>query len=230
MSSSGSSSTNPFAAPLPDPPSASAIVKINIQQHVPVVLNMDESNFQQWRTFFDLTFKKFGLLNHVDGSLDAILMQDEVEWLQIDSCITSWLYTTVAKDIMDAINRPQQSAFSAWSSILGLFLDNSLQRAVQAQQEFHSLYQGDMSITEYTGQMKRLASGPRHQRSSRPQLRLQLRHHLPQRQRSHTVLHLHALPLAPGGEPQEPHSQDGGRNCAARHRLYRFQVGRLLQA
>lgn len=158
MSSSGSSSTNPFAAPAPEPPSAaSAIVKINIHAHVPVVLDMDESNFRQWRTFFDLTFKKFGLTDHIDDTLDAILMQDEVEWMQIDSCIASWLYTTVSKDIMDAVYRPQQSAFSVWSGILGLFLDNSLHRAVFAQQEFHSLYQGDMTINEYTGKMKRLA-------------------------------------------------------------------------
>jgi histone deacetylase 1/2 len=106
---------------------------------------------------FDLTFKKFGLLNHIDGTIDAILMQDEPEWLQIDACVASWLYTTVSKDIMDAVYHPQQAAFSVWSGILGLFLDNGLQRVVFAQQEFHSLYQGDMSITEYTGQMKRLA-------------------------------------------------------------------------
>jgi hypothetical protein len=79
---------------------------INIQAHVPVVLDMDESNFCQWRTFFDLTFKKFGLTNHIDGTLDAILMQDGVKWLQIYSCIASWLYTTVSKDIMDAVYRP----------------------------------------------------------------------------------------------------------------------------
>jgi hypothetical protein len=81
-------------------------VMINIQAHVPVVLDMDESNFRQWRTFFDLTFKKFGLTNHIDGTLDAILMQDGVKWLQIYSCIASWLYTTVSKDIMDAVYRP----------------------------------------------------------------------------------------------------------------------------
>jgi hypothetical protein len=110
MSSSGSSSGNPFVAPVPDPPAASAIVKLNIQAHVPVVLVMDASNFRHTRTFFDLTFKKFGLTNHIDGN--AILMQDEVEWLQIDSCIASWLYTTVSKDIMDAVYCLQQFTFS----------------------------------------------------------------------------------------------------------------------
>jgi hypothetical protein len=74
MSSSGSSSGNPFATPIPDPPLASAIAKVTIKAHVPVVLDMNESNFQQWHTFFELKFKKFGLTNHIDGTLDAILM------------------------------------------------------------------------------------------------------------------------------------------------------------
>ncbi|XP_066315052.1 uncharacterized protein [Miscanthus floridulus] len=42
-------------------------------------------------------------------------------------------------------------------AIIGQFLDNSLQRAVYAQQEFHSLFQGDMGIGEYCGRLKRLA-------------------------------------------------------------------------
>jgi hypothetical protein len=43
------------------------------------------------------------------------------------------------------------------TTITSQFLDNSLQRAVYAQQEFHSLFQGDMSISEYCGRLKCLA-------------------------------------------------------------------------
>jgi hypothetical protein len=39
----------------------------------------------------------------------------------------------------------------------GLFLDNNLQHTVYVQQEFHSLFQGDMSIFEYYAPLKRLA-------------------------------------------------------------------------
>jgi hypothetical protein len=58
---------------------------------------------------------------------------------------------------MDAVYKPRNSAYGVWISICGLFLDNNLQRAVYAQQEFHSLYQGGMSIFEYCGHLKRLA-------------------------------------------------------------------------
>ena len=83
-------------------------------------------------------------------------MTDDPEWLQIDACIVSWLYSTVSKDIWNDVYKPGNTAYAAWSAITGQFLDNSLQRAVYAQQEFHSLFQGDMSIGEYCGRLKRL--------------------------------------------------------------------------
>jgi hypothetical protein len=52
---------------------------------------------------------------------------------------------------------PQRNAYSIWTAITGQFLDNSLQCAVYAQQEFHSLYQGNMGVGEYCGRLKRLA-------------------------------------------------------------------------
>jgi hypothetical protein len=54
---------------------------INIRAHVPVIQDMDEANFRQWRTFFDLTFEKFGLQDHIDGTVDAILMCHDPTWL-----------------------------------------------------------------------------------------------------------------------------------------------------
>jgi len=88
--------TNPFASPAkPVPPSASTIVLINICSHVPATLNTDDGNFRQWRSFFELTFKKLGLVNHIDGTVDAAAMIDDPEWLQVDACIVSWLYSTV---------------------------------------------------------------------------------------------------------------------------------------
>jgi hypothetical protein len=150
--------TNPFAPLSPGaPPSAATIALLNIHGHVPVTLGMNEANFRQWRTFFELTLQKFALTSHIDGSLDAVLMRHDPEWLQIDACIVSWLYSTVAKSIMDDVNKPRASAYDVWTAINSLFLDNSLQRAVYVQQEFHSLYQGDMSISEYYGRLKRLA-------------------------------------------------------------------------
>ena len=136
-----SSGTNPFAASNePVPPTASTLVLLNIRNHVPVTLSMDDGNFRQWRSFFDLTFQKFGLVNHIDGTVDAAAMIDDPEWLQVDSCIVSWLYSTVSKDIWSDVYKLRSSVYTAWTAITGQFLDNSLQRAIYAQQGFHSLF------------------------------------------------------------------------------------------
>jgi hypothetical protein len=85
-----STGTNPFASATdPAPPTASALVLLNIHSHVPVKLSANEGNFHQWRSFFELTFKKFGLVNHIDGTVDVTTMIDDPKWLQIDSCIIS---------------------------------------------------------------------------------------------------------------------------------------------
>jgi len=77
-----SSGTNPFAAPTePVPPMASTLVLLNIRSHVPITLSMDDGNFRQRRSFFDLTFQKFGLVNHTDGTIDVAVMIDDPEWL-----------------------------------------------------------------------------------------------------------------------------------------------------
>jgi hypothetical protein len=64
--------------------------------------------------------------------VDAAVMFGDAEWLQVDTCIVSWLYTTISKEIWNDVNRPNAIAYAVWTAITGHFLDNSLQRAVYA--------------------------------------------------------------------------------------------------
>ena len=68
--SSSSGSSNPFAMGAVAI-NASTAQLISIKSHVPVVLDLVAANYGTWRTFFTNTLKKFGLLDHVDGSVDA---------------------------------------------------------------------------------------------------------------------------------------------------------------
>ena len=80
-SGSISSIGTPFAATAKlAPPPASTLVLINIHRHVPITLATDNDNFRQWRSF-ELTFKKFSLMNHINGMVDAATMFDDPEWL-----------------------------------------------------------------------------------------------------------------------------------------------------
>jgi len=67
----------------------------------------------------ELTLKKFGLVSHIDGTVDAAAMIHDAEWLQVNAYIVSWLYNTVSKEIWNDVNRPNAIAYSVWNAITG---------------------------------------------------------------------------------------------------------------
>ncbi|CAM0911323.1 unnamed protein product [Alopecurus aequalis] len=104
-----------------------------------------------------VAFRKFGVQDHIDGTVDGHHHQYDAEWIQIDYNIVSWLYTSVSQEIVDIILKPDDTDFGVWTAIHIIFLGNRNQRAVYALQEFHNLYQGDTSITAYFSRLKLLA-------------------------------------------------------------------------
>jgi hypothetical protein len=137
------------------PASSSVLQGLSIRHHVPVILDMDEGNYGQWRLFFDSTLGKFGLRGHVRTTTPSA--DRNGEWRMVDSCIANWILTTVSSNIFDMVRCDCQDAFFLWHAIEGLFHDNELQRAVLLETELRSMQQGDMSINDYCTKLKRLA-------------------------------------------------------------------------
>ena len=48
----------------------------------------------------------------------------------MDSCIVSWLYTTLSSELLSAVVQPHDDAYTAWMTIGSQFLDNIVQRTV----------------------------------------------------------------------------------------------------
>jgi hypothetical protein len=117
---------NPFHAPAPAPVAASMVQLVNIRSHVPEILDLQDSNYSTWSTFFELTFQKFGIMDHVDGTVDAHMRIYDVEWTQIDHCIVSWLHTTLTMDLRTMVFKRRTTTYSLWQSIRGLFLNNAM--------------------------------------------------------------------------------------------------------
>jgi hypothetical protein len=56
----------------PAPVASSVIQVVNIRNHVPITLDLEDGNYSQWRCFFDSVLGKFGLTrphsrSHPDG-------------------------------------------------------------------------------------------------------------------------------------------------------------------
>lgn len=58
-------------------------------------------------------------------------------------------------------SKPHSSAFTVWNNVEGVFRDNEMQRAVYYEAEFHTLQQGDLTMTEYTSHLKQLGDNLR---------------------------------------------------------------------
>ena len=157
VSSSSSDDGNPFNVAASVAITAATAQLINIKSHVPVTLGVGDSNFTIWRTFFNIVFRKFGIKDHIDGTVDSRAMLLNTEWTQIDTCIVSWLYTTLSPELLSAVVQPRKDAYTAWTSIGSQFLDNIVQRTDKLRQRLHALSQGDLTVTEYCNQIKELA-------------------------------------------------------------------------
>ena len=129
---------------------------MNIRSHVPVVLDVAEPNHAEWRCFFDSVIGKFGLAAHVAVPPTRRQRRDQ-EWMMVDQCIISWLYNSVSRDVLDFARAPDATAYKVWERIDDMFRDNQLHRAVYLEAEFRGLYQGDMTIGQYTARLKQLA-------------------------------------------------------------------------
>jgi hypothetical protein len=129
---------------------------VNIKSHVPLILDIVNPNYLEWRCFFDSVLGKFGLQSHIADAPSAAQRADP-DWIMIDQCLLNWIYNTITRDVLRIIRVPGTTAYSIWAAIVDLFRDHQLHRAVYLEAEYRSLYQGDLSITDYTAKLKELA-------------------------------------------------------------------------
>jgi hypothetical protein len=104
LASSATFSLNPFTDESTPPAVAiSALQHVSICNQVPITLDYGGNTFSAWSAFFDATIRKFSLLDHVDSTIDAQAMWHNVEWLQVNQCIISWLYNSVTPGLMQMV-------------------------------------------------------------------------------------------------------------------------------
>jgi hypothetical protein len=101
-----------------------AIQTVNIRSHVPVVLELSNPNYNDWRMFFDSALGKFGLDTFISSSTPVI--DRATDWYKIDSCIINWIYTNCSKEVLRIIrmSKKETNAFSHWTAIHNLYHDN----------------------------------------------------------------------------------------------------------
>ncbi|XP_062188959.1 uncharacterized protein LOC133892290 [Phragmites australis] len=165
MSSATSAATAPVAISGPVsglPPDHAAPVAVNpfattaIKSHVSMTLELKNPNYNKWVSFFHSMCGKFGLKSHIDSSVPARLT--DPAWEQVDCCVHSWLFGSIADDILDLAMELDQTARDLCVAIENLFQANKMLRAIFVSHKFHSMTQGDRSASEYCQHMKIVAN------------------------------------------------------------------------
>ncbi|GJS23365.1 hybrid signal transduction histidine kinase M [Tanacetum coccineum] len=99
----------------------------NIKTYIPLVLDLDELNYDSWSELFMLHCKSFGVLKFIDGTSTSADQASD-EWGKLDSL--------QLKDV---------------------FHDNKNARAMQLDNDLRTIEIGNMSITDYFHKIRRMA-------------------------------------------------------------------------
>ena len=89
-------------ASVPMPTVASTAVNVaSVRTHVPVTLDLQNSNFTKWRMLIRVLLGKYDLLSHVNSVTAAA--DRSPAWTREDYIVRSWLYGSISDEILDII-------------------------------------------------------------------------------------------------------------------------------
>ncbi|XP_062229973.1 uncharacterized protein LOC133927505 [Phragmites australis] len=109
-----------------------------------MVLDSKCPNYSKWSSSFESMCGKFGLMVQIDGSTPA--KPEGAQWAQANCVVRSWMYSSISDDVLDITMELNQHARA-----LRVTINN----------EFHSMFQGDLSIFDYCQRLKTLADSLR---------------------------------------------------------------------
>ncbi|KAK1602347.1 hypothetical protein QYE76_007850 [Lolium multiflorum] len=131
----------------------------SIKTHVPITLDLQDSNYAKWRELFLVALGRYGLTSHVINDNDATPSNTSPtsEWARDDYTVLSWIYGSISLELFGIIMAPGSTARQIWDAIDNLFRDNKKSRALALDAEFRNTPQGDMTITAYCAKLKNLS-------------------------------------------------------------------------
>ncbi|GKC23612.1 Myb-like protein P, partial [Tanacetum coccineum] len=125
----------------------------NIKSHVPLVLDLDQLNYDAWCELFTSHCHSFGVQGLLDGTF-VCTSDNATEWKKLDSLVKVWIYGTISTSLLQTVLKKNVTAQNVWKSLADLFHDNKEARAMELHEELRSLELGTLSIAEYFKRIK----------------------------------------------------------------------------
>ncbi|GJW86461.1 hybrid signal transduction histidine kinase M [Tanacetum coccineum] len=128
----------------------------NIKAYIPIILDLDELNYDQWSELFAIHCKTFGVYGYLTDTTKSTDPTDE-EWEKRDNLVKLWIYRTISKDLVKRVLKKNLKACDVWKNLKDVFHDNKDVRAMQLDNDFRNLSIGNLSITQYFTKIKDMA-------------------------------------------------------------------------
>lgn len=145
-----------MAAPPAPQTHESAFGVTNIKSHIPLILDLDDHNYDAWRELFMTHCLTFDVLGHLDGTLLPAHANDAA-WHKRDGLVKLWIYGTLAPPLFRSSFETGGTARDVWLRVENQFRNNKEAMAIQLDNELRTQQIGDRTIQEYCQKIKSLA-------------------------------------------------------------------------
>ncbi|XP_056841837.1 uncharacterized protein LOC130494972 [Raphanus sativus] len=128
----------------------------NIKHHIPLILDIDDHNYDAWRELFLTHCQSFDTSGHLDGSLVPTNADDQT-WHKRDGLVKLWLYGTLSKDLFKAVFKTGGTSKEIWDRIENFFRNNKEARAIQLDHKLRTKEMGNLTVHSYCQELKSIA-------------------------------------------------------------------------
>lgn len=131
--------------------------KINIRNHVPLILGTEEGNYNNWVALFTVQCTVCQVLDHIIPPENESSAHDS-EWERLDAIVLQWIYSTITPSLLTTILKVNNTAAMAWSALEKLFIDSKPSRALYLRQKFCNIKLDNFAdATTYCRELKYLS-------------------------------------------------------------------------
>ncbi|XP_013635437.1 PREDICTED: uncharacterized protein LOC106341166 [Brassica oleracea var. oleracea] len=114
----------------PQPPIERAYGVTIIKNNIPILLDIDDGNYDAWRELFLIHCQSFDVAGHLDGTLLPDNADDQ-PWKKRDGLVKLWLYGTLSKDLFKSTFKAGGTSREVWIRLENFFRNNKEARAIQ---------------------------------------------------------------------------------------------------
>lgn len=125
----------------------------NIKNHIPLILDFEDHNYDAWRELFLTHCLAFDVLGHIDGTSTPD-DDNDAPWMKRDGLVKLWLYGTITQPLFRSTFKPGGTARDIWVRIENQFRNNKEARALQLDHDLRTTEIGDRSVHDYCQTLK----------------------------------------------------------------------------